>query len=403
MSKDHSKLGPNVSLIACSPLDGLDGSFKEAADPSPPPIDNTPPKTIKPITVLIDRLLAKFLQQKSELLEALGKEIQMSVLLNDGIIELKPTESTPTHYSETSSKRFQSLLSSKVCKAVINVHPEAVKDLYPMLTKRCTSENMPMEFNEDIVSVAGLCESVLDLQKMAEQYCRHTIMTTDQNTLTGEEYQYFTRCSMKHVESKYKGVKIEFTENKDSSVMSFSGSVNDVEQFQQALPSLLTHAKVPLNLSRLVIAFLHKGKGFNILETIIGHASVLPYFSADRLTLSLLCSHDDAQHAEIAAMKIRKEIVVIELELPQYFFTDVANSAKFNDFLQKTSRTYAFLCQVDEMKIKLVCRDQIITKLSQVFEKFAAEEWAITEKIVFKKGVCMNSHAKRDIKVYSYT
>ena len=391
LSKDHTKLGSNVSVVACSPLDGLDGSFEEEeADPSPLPIDNTPPKTMKPVIVHIDHLLAKFLQQKSELLEALGREIQMSaVLLNasGGIIELQPTESTPTDYSETSSEQFQSLLSSKVRKVDINIPPEAVKDLYPMLGNKCASENMLIEFKDDIASVAGLCESVLDLQKMAQQYCRRTIMTTGQYTLTGEEYRYFTRCSMKQVESKYKGVKIEFTENKDSSVISFSGSVHDVEQFQEALPSLLAHAKVPVDLSRLVIAFLHKGKGVNILETIIG-PNVLPYFSADRLTLSLLCSHDNAQHAETAAMKIKEEIVEKQLELPPYFFTaNVADSAKFNDFQQKTSKTYAFLCQVDEMKMKLVCRDEIITKLSQVFEKFAAEECAITEKIVFKMGV----------------
>ena len=391
--KDHTKLGPNVSVAACSPLDGLDGSFdEEEADPSPPPIDNTPPKTMKPVLVPIDCLLAKFLQQKSELFEALEREIQMSVLLNDGIIELQPTESTPTDYSETSSKQqFQLLLSSKVCKADINIPPEADKDLYPMILKRCSSENLQMEFNDanDIISVAGLCESVRDLQKMAEQYCRCTIQTTGQHTLTGEEYRFFTRCSMKQVESKYKGVKIGFTENKDSFALSFSGSVHDVEQFQQALPSLVAHAKVPVNLSRLAITFLHKGKGFNILETIIGHASVvLPYFSADRLTLSLLCSHDDAEHAEAAAMKIKREIVEKQLELPPYFFTaNVADSAEFNDFQQKTSKTYTFLCKVDEMKIKLVCRDEIIIRLSHLFEKFAAEECAITEKIVFKKGV----------------
>ena len=385
LSKDHTKLGPNVSVVACSPLDGLDGSFEEKeADPSPLPIDNTPPKTI---TVHIDRLLAKFLQQKSELLEALGREIQMSVLLNDGIIELKPTESTPMDYFETSSDQFQSLLSSKVCKADINIPPEAVKDLYPMLGNKCTSENMPIEFNGNVASVAGLSESVLDLQKMAEQYCSHTIMTTGQHTLTGEDYRYFTRCRLKQVEIKYKGLKIEFTENKDSFVMSFSGSVHDVEQFQQALPSLLAHAKVPVALSILEIAFLHKGKGFDILKTIIGHASVLSYFSADRLTLSLLCSHDDAQHAEAAAMKIGKEIVEKELELPPYFFPNVADSTKFTDFQQKTSKHYAFLCKFDEMKMKLVCREEILAKLSHLFEKFAAEECAITEKIVFKKGV----------------
>ena len=394
LSKDHSKLGPKVSVVVCSPLDGLNASFEEEeeADPSPPPgIDNTPPKTMEPVIVHINRLLAKFLQQKSDLLEALGREIQMSVLLNvsGGIIELRPTQSTPIEYSETSSEQFQSLLSSQVCKADVKIPPEAVKHLYPMLGNKCASENMPIEFKGDIASVAGLCESVLDLQEMAEQYCRHTIRTTGRHTLTGEEYRYFTRCSMNQVESKYKGVEIGFTEKKDtdSYVMSFSGSVHDVEQFQEALPSLLVHAKVPVNPSRLVIAFLHKGKGFDILETIVGHASVVPYFSADRLTLSLLCSHDDAQHAEMAAMEIRKEIVEKELKLPPYFFANVADSAKFNDFKQKISKNYAFLCQVDEMKIKLVCREEIIIRLSHLFEKFAAEECAITEKIVFKRGV----------------
>ena len=342
---------------------------------------------MKPVTVRIDCLLAKFLLQKSDLLEALGREIQMSVLLNDGIIELQPTKSTPTDYSETSSEQFQSLLSSKVCKVDIEIPPEAVKDLYPMLGKQCANESMPIEFNGEIISVAGLCESVVDLQKMVEQYCRRTIQTTCQHTLTGEEYRFFTRLSMKQVESICKGVKIEFTENLDSCALSFSGSVHDVEKFQEALPSLLDHAKVPVDLSRLAIAFLHKGKGSNILETIIGHASVLPYFSADGLTLSLLCSHDDAQHAEEASTKIRIEIVEKQLELPPYFFANVADSAEFNDFQQKTSKTYAFSCQIDEMKMKLVCQDQIITKLAHLFEKFAAEECAITEKIVFKKGI----------------
>ena len=377
-------------MVACSPLDGLDGSFEEEeADPSPPSIDNTPTKTMKPVTVHIDRLLAKFLQQNSELLDSLGREIRMfAVLLNDSdrIIELQPTESTPTDYSETSSERFQSLLSTKVSKADINIPPEAVKNLYPMLVKQCSSENMLLVFKDDIVSVAGLCESVLGLQKMAEQYCRYTIMTTGQQILTGEEYRYFARCKLKQVANKYKGLKIEFTENEDSSVMSFSGSVHDVELFHQTL-DLLAYAKTPVDLSRLAIAFLHKGKGFNILKTIIGHPSMLPYFSADRLTLSLLCSHDDAQHAVMIAMKIRKEIVEKELKVSPYFLTNVAESAKFNDFLQKTSRTYAFLCQVDRLKIKLVCQDKIIVKLSQVFEKFVAEECAITEKIAFKRGV----------------
>ena len=222
-------------------------------------------------------------------------------------------------------------------------------------------------------------KSASDKKHVKLRNSTQNITITEQCTLTPEEYAFFTRCTMKEVEKKhrYGGVKLGVNAKYRSS--SYSGS-------RSRLKESLLHAKVPVNLSPLAIQFLQDaGKGAGILETLIGCANVFPYFSTD--SLSLLCSHDNAQYAQTAALKISSEIVEKEIEFPPFFFTNVADSPKFVDFKQKMRKTYAYACKVEEVKLKLVCRREILAKLLQLFEKFVAEECSVTERILLRKCV----------------
>ena len=374
--------------MACSPLEELDESNDpEASAHEPSPVEEIKKK---PVTLPIDRLIAKFLLQKPDFLDALSKEILMTIAVdsNQGIVELQPNELSPDDYSG-SEEQFKHLLSDKLLEVDIDVPHEAANSIYPMVIQRCSAQNMVCDFADNHVFVAGFSSFVLDLQKTVQDFCRHTLQTSDRCTLTEEEFRFFTGYKAQEVKDRHPGVKVVPNE-KDRS-LSFSGSIHDVDQLKMSIPTILAHLKIPVNLPNLVVLFLQKGKGFSIMETQIGRANVVPYFSPggfdDQLSLSLLCCQDDVQYAETAATKIAAEVSEREFEFPQFFFSNVADSQRFSDFKQQTSKTYAYLSQVERGKFKLVCRNEIFTKLAQRFEKFVAEECSITEKIVLKRGV----------------
>ena len=386
LDKDHSKLGASVSLVACSPLEELDESNDpEASAHEPSPVEEIKKK---PVTLPIDRLTAKFLLQKPDFLDALSKEILMTIAVDSdrGIVELHPNESSPDDYSG-SEEQFKHLLSDKFCKVDIEVPPEAAGSIYPMVMQQCSSaQNMICDdFSDNHVSVAGVSSFVLDLQKTVQDFCRRILQTSYRCTLTDEEFRFFTGCRAQEVKDRHLGVKVVPNE-KDRS-LSFSGSIHNVDQLKRSMPTILAHLKIPVNLPNLVVLFLKKGKSFSIMETQIGRANVVPYFSPDRdqLSLSLLCCQDDVQYAETAAMKIAAEVSERELEFPQ--FSDVSDSQRFSDFQQQMSKTYTYLSKVERGKFKLVCRNEIFPKLAQRFEKFVAEECSIKEKIFLKRGV----------------
>ena len=375
--------------MVCSPLEELDESNDpEASTPDEP----NPVKEIKqePVTLPVDRLIAKFLLQKPDFLDALSKEMLMTIAVDNdrGIVELQPNELSPDDYSG-SEEQFKHLLSDKFCKIDIDVPHEAANSIYPMVMQQCSAQHMVCDFADNHVSVAGLSSFVLDIQKTVQDFCRRTLQTSDECTLTEEEFRFFTGCRAQEVKDRHPGVKVVPNE-KDRS-LSFSGSIHDVDQLKTSMPTILAHLKIPVNLPNLVVLFLQKGKGFSIMETQIGRANVVPYFSPDsfsgQLSLSLLCCQDDVQYAETAAMKIEAEVSEKELEFPQFFFSDVADSQRFSDFQQQTSKTYAYLSKVERGKFKLVCQSEVLTELAQHFEKFVAEECSITEKIVLKRGV----------------
>ena len=389
LDKDHSKLGASVSLVVCSPLEELD----ESSDPeASTPDESSPVEEIKkkPVILHIDRLIAKFLLQKRDSLDALSKEMLMTVAVNSdrGIVELHPNELSPDDYSGR-EEHFKNLLSDKLCKVDIDVPHETANNIYPMVMQHCSAQNMVCDFADNHVSVAGFSSFVLDLQKTVQDFCRRTLQTTYRCTLTDEEFRFFTGCRAQEVRDRNRGVKVVLNE-KDRS-LSFSGSIHDVDQLKTSMPTILAHSKIPVILPNLVVLFLQKGKGFSIMETQIGRANVVPYFSpdsfGDQLSLSLLCCQDDVQYAETAAMKITAEVSEKELEFPPFFFSDVADSQRFSEFKRQTNKTYAYLSEVKREKFKLVCRNEIFTKLAQQFEKFVAEECSIKEKIVLKRGV----------------
>ena len=400
LSKQHTKLGPDVMLVPSTPLqdessdshtlDEEDSTAKEKKleVESSTNSKKTPEIVRKPVTLPLDPVIAKYLQKKSELLDGLSKEVFMTINIANGAAVLQPNDSSPPDYSETSAAQFQHLLSAAVSKVDIRIPSEAAKDIYPIVMQKCNSENMEFVFNGDQLSIAGEARVVTDLQNTVQELSKRLIQTTDELKLEHEDYEFFTNCKLKEVEKKHHGVKL--LRNDQQYTLSISGSIHDVSQLKESLSTFVAHATVPVNVSRLTIEFLHTGKGPGILATLINDDSVVPFFStvhSHSPALSLLCSHDNAQHAEKVAVAINDVIVEKEFEFSSYFFSDVADSPKFSDFKQKMIKTYAYVCTLEGNRFKVACRKEILQKLIQSFEKFVTEECSITDKVTFKKGV----------------
>ena len=399
LSKQHPKLGPDVMLVPATPLqddtsDSSDESIAkdkklgaESQVPDSKSNVSTPEIIRKPVVLPLDPVIAKYLHKKPDILDGLSKEIFMTVSIDNETVILQPNDSSPPDYTESSVKQFQYLLSAVVSKVDIYIPSEAANNIYPIVMQKCTSENMEFAFNGDRLSIAGESRSVTDLQMAVQELSKRLIQTTEEVKLELEDYQFVTNCKRKEIEKKHQGIKLVF--NTEDCTLSVSGSILDVSQFKETLPTLVCHAKVPVNLVGLPVEFLYKDRGAGILTTLIDNSPVFPFFSTipHSRSLSLLCSQDAAQMVEQIALKISDVIIEKEFMFSPYFFSNVADSSQFSDFKQRMSKTYAYISILEGNRFKLACRKEILPKLSQLFEKFVAEECSITDKVMFKKGV----------------
>ena len=416
LAKKHPKLGPNVSLISCTPLDEVcaDNASENTSDPpSTHKVDDSeknegtaklkestslPPVQRKPIIVPLDPLIAKYLHHKPEVLKGLTKEVKMSADIDTdcGTMKLLANESSSLESSEANVEHFQYLLSELVCKIDVEIPSEAAKGVYPLVMQCCSQDSLQFTFAQGKLSIAGETKAVTDLQTKVQELCKRMIQTTDVFTLSPEDYTFFVKFHFKHLKQRHPHIKLELVEA--DATISASGSIHDVAQFKDNLANYLAHGKVTVNLAPLAVEFLQKGRGLGILETLVRDAEVIPYFlpcsqQDQSYTLLLLCAHDNANKAESLAADISSKITMKKFKFPPYFYQTVAETQKFSDFKEAASKKYAYLCAVDDSSFSLACREDILPSLSKMFEKFVAEECSTTETITMKRGTWRFLHS----------
>ena len=418
MTKKHGKLGPDVSVSACSALDSFDveavhenkdetdSPFKKEVNCIPPKIneekkiDPPPPVAHPPVTLPLDPLIAKYLHFKPAVIDSLSKEVQVSISVDDsqGTITISQTDSSPPNWPSTSTEKLQYHLSEMLCKVDIPIPQSAAGQLYPFIMQSCTQGGLQYSACQggNKMSVAGDTRQVTKLQQDVQELCSRTVQQVEVIKLNPENYAFLKGYMLPIVQKQHPSLKLKCHDDDDS--LSADGSIRDVAQLKEKLSQYLLHCRAPVSLHPLAIRFLQTGKGPNILQSIVKGTKLVPFFTqpdtdSQSVTLILLCTQDEAYQAESVALRIANQIQLTTIELPKYFQSHVAHAPNFASQKESLCKKYTHLSVVQAGKLILVSTADILPQVSQAFDHFITEECSITEDIHLKKGVWRLLHS----------
>ena len=420
LKKEHTKLGPSVSITECSVLDSVDDGTKEDEEKedepikkkpnhqradetntfSPPPFiedNNSPRAPLKPIHYPLDPLLAKYLRLKPDITKGIEKEFQVKIITADaGIITISPSPSSPD-WPEKAVDMMQEFISSSFTKVDVPVPPEISSSVYPMIMKECHDEGLQFALGQgnNKVAIAGHIDAVTKLQHNLVELCGRMMQCVDEVELSLEDFTYFKGCVLSQVQQQHKAVKLQCHDDRLS--LSIDGSMNDVDEVKSKLSQYLVHSNVPVNLHPEALKFLHDDQpGRQKLNTMLkGHREIVPYFfhsTKNQLFFLLLCSNSYIDKAELLATTIQREIVVQSNDLPQSFSRQVPDS-KFVSFQTDLANKYSFSATIHQNKLTLVGTHSSIVDLSREFHTFVTEACFVTDVIHFKRGVWRLLHS----------
>ena len=325
LSRTHLRLGPDVNIVAHSPLDSIDSqppqqSHSDDEENFHDASAVVPSASTEPLTISVDPLVAKYLMKNCSILSVALQSMFLSVRIdgsNDAVVTLTPSPSSPIEWPEKSKEIVDEVLSSSVAQEVLSIPPEAASEVYPIVMKSCNEGGLQYDISDDstLLSIAGDCAHVSALKKQIDDLCTRFIKKSVSSPLSVEEFTFFSALQLGDTVRKYPNIELQCHSNDHS--VSVQGPIKYVEEFKEQFPQVLAHSKVTVPLHPLIVHFLHGEHGKDYLEGMIQNAPVLPFFHSSQqeddgskktISLCLLCSPDNAGIAEALVVIITSDI-----------------------------------------------------------------------------------------------
>lgn len=446
MSNHKKKLGAEVTLTVCTPLDSLDqistndeeesvddslsscsddGDKKKKVEKSKQPTEgeNIAGKSAKkkkrkkkakgssssdeetdsdasrqnilhaPVMYPLDPMIAKYLKSSPSVIQELSKEVEVSIAIDEkaGNVTLSQNEFSPQNWPAVVAEKWEHSLSDLVYKTDIHVPSEGATEIYPIIMSNSAKEGLQYAFGkgDNKVCLVGNADIVKKLESDIEELCSRMIKKSEAIKLNEEDYAFLKGVTLTVMQTDHRSIQFKCVDLDHS--LSANGSLHDVGILKQSLPKYISHSRLQVSLHPMATEFLRVGKGGpDVLRTILGTTKCVPYYVEESMsgyTLFLLYAKHDTYTAESLAKTVSSYIKVEPLALPKSFASSIATSPKYANFKENLMKKFPHLSTIQQDgTLLVVASTNVFTSVKQGYSHFINEECSTVESVRFRKG-----------------
>ena len=233
-----------------------------------------------PVVFPLDSMIAKYLSHNPAQIEELSRDAKVSIAVDEqlGSITLSQNELSPQNWPSVVTEQLKYTLSDLFCKVEIHVPNEAAGEVYPIIMGNCTREGLQYAFGQGDNKVCVAGKAQL-VNKLK----------SDVEELCGRMIRKVEVIKVSEEDYAYlKGLKFSSIQNEHRGIqfkcvdldhsLSANGSLHDVAMFKENLSKFISHSRAPVNLHPLAFEFLRVGKGSGILQNILQGTKCISYF-----------------------------------------------------------------------------------------------------------------------------
>ena len=387
LKRAHGTFGRGVVVRREEPVGvGLETSFHD-------PTSSTPSlalASIPPLVIKEDPLIIESLKRAPKGLERCVQKLHVLVTIdaNTGIIRVVPTKHTIANWQGECEKCLTTYLRSKYMRKERKVPKEAGSDIRNSFPKETP---IAISFDQDgtLLTTAGECDAMDAFHRQVEEICSAYDQMEESQTLTTEQYCYFTEMKQAEVTARHPGVKIKM--NPDKCTITMQGSVQNVKRLKHlskymAHTSLLVQLKDPL-----IVQYLSTKDGKQHLSKFLQmrKCQVAVHFkqvSLTQLSLHFLCDESQTDSARSCANSLQQQTSVNTFPLPESFVSMLPEIDDYDDLRQNLEKQFCVQVITMGQQVSVAGFEPGVAKCSQSLNEFIQEKCMITKMIVIDEG-----------------
>lgn len=389
LAKEHKKLGVDVTVALCNPLDVVTQEGQYESDPASRSLSeeqevvSTATPVLDPIEHSISPLHAQYLKSRASFLDGIKKDFQVSIDVKESSLTIVPSKSS-SQLAEV-AKAIDALLQ-KLQHIDIHIPSQASSQAYPFVMIYCTKHDLQCIGSKgDVTTVVGDSLLLQQLRDEVGTMCDAIVQKTESIRLSLADYVFLKECTFSDIKKDHSHIVLKC----QNQSLVISGSIRDIKFVRERLSQYLVHSEVPINLDPLIILFLKKSKGI-LLKAFQGHQVVPFWKDNDHSSLVLLTRSESAATLEQAASSlVMQQVGVVQQTLPQSFKSEVAETEKFSRMTEQLHKEHCFTSSIDPssncLEVVSVPADAKI--VLHKFMEFINQECFKTVDVSLKRGV----------------
>ena len=342
------------------------------------------------LVIKVDPLIAESLKKSPKELEGCVQNfhVQITIESNTGTIWVVPTKCTMANWQEECEKCLTAYIRSKYMRKERKVPKEAGSDIRNSLPKETP---VAISFNRDgtLLTTAGECDAMDAFHRQVEEICSAYDQMEESQTLTPEQYCYFTEMKQAEVTARHPGVKIKM--NPDKCTITIQGSVPNVKRLKH-LSKYLAHTSLLVQLKDpLIVQYLSTKDGKQHLSNFLQmrKCQVAVHFmqvSLTQLSLLFLCDESQTDSARSCANSLLQQTSVNTFPLPASFVSMLPEIDDYDDLRQNLEKQFCVQVVTMGQQVSVAGFEPGVAKCSQSLNEFIQEKCMTTKTIVIDEG-----------------